>query len=539
MQVSLWVTSFANGGRGQRPGRVRRHRCRARCARDKMRRMDETGVEEAGVLAQARQRPDVIALRVDEDVYTYRELSDAARDLGYALHGLGVRRGDRVGILVPNSAEFFMATHACGRLGAIVVPVNIHFKADEAGWVITDSGATAVVVTRDLLPALEQVPDVPRLVVEDGWPAGTPEVDPPEVVGDAWPTTMAYTSGTTGRPKGVAMGPDDMRRRASGVVANREVWGIGAGTVHLMVGPAYHAGPSYWAQMHLAIGATVVVMRRWDAETALALIERWRVTTTHMVPANFQRILALPDHVRARYDVSSLKLVVHAAAPCPVPLKRAFMDYVGSDKVWEYYGASEGGGTVISPQEWLQKPGSVGKPFPGHRFLVLDDDGRELPPGEVGTLWVAPAGTSFEYHNDPEKTAAQYKGEFFTVGDAAYLDEDGYLFLADRKSDMVISGGVNIYPREIEECLLTHPEIVDCAVLGVPDDEWGEVLLAIVQPRDEGALVDDEVVAWVRDHLADFKRPRLVEFVAELPRDPNGKVRKPRLREAYLAERNR
>jgi len=278
-----------------------------------------------------------------------------------------------------------------------------------------------------------------------------------------------------------------------------------------------------------------VVMRRWDAETALALVERWGVTTTHMVPANFQRILALPDDVRDRYDISSLRLVVHAAAPCPVPLKRAFMEYVGADKVWEYYGASEGGGTVISPQEWLQKPGSVGKPFPGHRFLVLDDDGKELPPGEVGTLWVAPAGTSFEYHNDPEKTAAQYKGEFFTVGDAAYLDEDGYLFLADRRSDMVISGGVNIYPREIEECLLTHPEVVDCAVLGIPDDEWGEVLLAIVQPRRDGALSEDDVAGWVRDHMADYKRPRLVEFVAELPRDPNGKTRKPKLREAYLA----
>jgi long-chain acyl-CoA synthetase len=503
-----------------------------------MARMSDTGVEEAGVLAHARQRPEAVALRVDDDAYTYAELNGAARDLAHALHELGVRRGDRVGILVPNSAEFFVATHACGRLGAIVVPVNIHFKADEAGWVVSDSGATAVVVTRELVPALAQVPDIPRLVVEDGWPTGMPDVDPPEVIGDAWPTTMAYTSGTTGRPKGVAMGPDDMRRRAAGVSANRGVWGIGPDTVHLMVGPAYHAGPSYWAQMHLAIGATVVVMRRWDAETALGLIERWRVTTTHMVPANFQRILALPDDVRAGYDISSLQLVVHAAAPCPVPLKRAFMDFVGADKVWEYYGASEGGGTVISPQEWLQKPGSVGKPFPGHRFLVLDDDGRELPPGEVGTLWVAPAGTSFEYHNDPDKTAAQYRGEFFTVGDAAYLDEDGYLFLADRKSDMVISGGVNIYPREIEECLLTHPEIVDCAVLGVPDDEWGEVLLAIVQLRTEAALTEDDVVGWVRDHLADFKRPRLVEFVVELPRDPNGKVRKPRLREAHLAARS-
>jgi long-chain acyl-CoA synthetase len=499
--------------------------------------MDDTGTGVAGVVAQARRRPEAIALRVDDDVYTYGDLDAAARDLAHALHGVGVRRGDRVGVLVPNSAEFFVATHAIGRIGAIVVPVNIHFKADEAGWVVTDSGATAVVLTRDLLAALDQVPDVPRLVVEDGWPAGMPEVDPPEVIGDGWPTTMAYTSGTTGRPKGVAMGPDDMRRRAAGVAANRDQWGIGPDTVHLMVGPAYHAGPSYWAQMHLAIGATVVVMRRWDAETALALIARHGVTTSHMVPANFQRILALPDDVRDRYDISSLRLVVHAAAPCPVPLKRAFMDYVGADKVWEYYGASEGGGTVISPQEWLEKPGSVGRPFPGHEFLVLDDDGNELPPGEVGTLWVKPAGTSFEYHNDPEKTAAQYRDRFFTVGDAAYLDADGYLFLTDRKSDMVISGGVNIYPREIEECLLTHPDVVDCAVLGVPDDEWGEVLLAMVQPLAGASLTGDEVVAWVRERMADFKRPRIVEFVAELPRDPNGKVRKPKLREAYLARR--
>jgi len=254
-----------------------------------------------------------------------------------------------------------------------------------------------------------------------------------------------------------------------------------------------------------------------------------------MVPANFQRILALPDDVRGRYDLSSLKMVVHAAAPCPVPLKRAFMDFVGTEKVWEYYGASEGGGTVISPEEWLAHPGSVGRPFPGNEFVILDDDGHALLAGEVGTVWVKPAASSFEYHNDPEKTAAQHREGFFTVGDAGYLDEDGYLYLADRKSDMVITGGVNVYPREIEECLLRNPAVVDCAVLGVPDDEWGEVLYAIVQSAPGAALDEDGVVAWVREHMADFKRPRVVELVEELPRDPNGKVRKPKLREAYLA----
>ena len=499
--------------------------------------MNATEAPTAGLIAQARLRPDAPALVVDDDVWTFGRLGAAARDLGHALHALGVRRGDRVGILVPNSAEFFVATHACGRLGAIVVPINIHFKADEAGWLVSDSGATAVVVTRDLQDALSGVAATPRLIADDGWPADQPEVDTADVIGDGWPTTMAYTSGTTGRPKGVAMGPDDIRRRAVGAAGGGTRWGLDEHDVHLMVGPAYHAGPSYWAQMHLAFGASVVIMRRWHAEQALALIERHHVTTTHMVPANFQRILALPDDVRTAYDLTSLKLVVHAAAPCPVPLKRAFMDFAGADKVWEYYGASEGGGTVISPTEWLERPGSVGRPFPGNEFVILDDDGNQLAPGEVGTVWTRPADSSFEYHNDPEKTAAQHRGKFFTVGDAGSLDADGYLFLADRKSDMVISGGVNIYPREIEECLLQHLDVVDCAVLGVPDDEWGEILYALVQPR-VGANLDAETVsAWVRDHLADYKRPRIVEFTDELPRDPNGKVRKPKLREAYLARR--
>jgi long-chain acyl-CoA synthetase len=492
---------------------------------------------EAGLLAQARLRPDAPALIVDGAVTTFGELDGQARDLAHALAAAGVQRGDRVAVLVPNSREFFVATHAIGRLGGIVVPVNIHFKADEAGWIVADSGAAAVVASRDLLGALAGVPDVPRLVVEHGWPADQREVDAPEVIGDGWPTTMAYTSGTTGRPKGVAMGAADIRRRAVGAAAGGQRWGLDEHDVHLMAGPAYHSGPSYWAQMHLAFGASVVVMRRWDAAEALALVERHRVTTTHMVPANFQRILALPESVRNRFDLSSLKMVVHAAAPCPVPLKRAFMEFVGAEKVWEYYGASEGGGTVISPQEWIEHPGSVGKPFPGNEFVILDDDGNGLAPGEVGTVWVNPAASSFEYHNDEAKTAASHRDRFFTVGDAGYLDEDGYLYLTDRKSDMVITGGVNVYPREIEECLLGNDEIVDVAVLGVPDDEWGEVIYAMVQPAPGSTLDEAGVVAYVREHMADYKRPRIVELVAELPRDPNGKVRKPKLREAFVARR--
>jgi long-chain acyl-CoA synthetase len=500
---------------------------------------------EAGVIAQARVRPEHPSLRLGDEVRSYRELDDRSRRAAHALAALGVQRGDRVAVMVPNSIEYFEAIHGAGRLGAIVVPVNIHFKADEAGWVVSDSGATAVVVDEHLAPSLAAVPDVPHLVVGPGGSyeaalAGAPaagEVDPPEVVGDGWPTIMAYTSGTTGRPKGVAIGEGDFRRRADGVAASGLRWGLGPDDVHLLVGPSYHMGPLFWSQMHLAFGATVVIMPKWDPQQCLELIERWRVTNVHMVPANFTRLLALPEDVRTRYDLSSLKIVVHAAAPCPVPLKRAFMDFVGTDKVWEYFGASEGGGTVISPLEWLEHPGSVGKPFPGNEFAILDDDGNELPPGEVGTIWARPAESSFEYHNDPEKTAASHRGAWFTVGDAGYLDDDGYLYLTDRKSDMVISGGVNIYPREIEDSLFQHPDVVDCAVLGVPDDQWGEVLYAVVQRRAGSSLDADGVVAWCREHLADYKRPRIVEFVDELPRDPNGKVRKPRLREAWLARR--
>ncbi len=500
---------------------------------------------DAGIIAQSRIRPDHPALRLGETVRTYGELDDRARRAAHAQAARGVQRGDRVAVMVPNSIEYFEAIHGAGRLGAIVVPVNIHFKADEAGWVVSDSGATAVVVAEHLLPSLATVPDVPRLAVGPGGDyeaalADAPaagEVDPPEVVGDGWPTIMAYTSGTTGRPKGVAIGADDFRRRAAGVAGSGLRWGLGPDDVHLLVGPSYHMGPLFWSQMHLAFGATVVVMPKWDAQQCLELVERWSVTNVHMVPANFTRILALPEDVRARYDLSSLKIVVHAAAPCPVPLKRAFMDFVGAEKVWEYFGASEGGGTVISPEEWLEHPGSVGRPFPGNEFAILDDDGNELQAGEVGTIWARPAESSFEYHNDPDKTAASHRGTWFTVGDAGYLDADGYLYLTDRKSDMVISGGVNVYPREIEDSLYTHPEVVDCAVLGVPDDQWGEVLYAVVQRTAGSSLDADGVVAWIREHLADYKRPRIVEFVDELPRDPNGKVRKPLLREAWLARR--
>ncbi len=498
---------------------------------------------EYGLVAQARRRPGHPALVLGSETRTYAELDERVRLVATALHRLGVRAGDRVGVMQPNSFEWFEAVHGAGRLGALAVPVNIHFKAGEVGWILTDSEAKAVIVAPELVSSLEQVKELPQLVT--GEETGSyeealrraRESRQPDVEGappDGWPTTMVYTSGTTGRPKGVVPGKNDLRRTAEGTALMGAAWKFGPDDVHLMVGPAYHSGPGQFAQTHLALGATVVVMPRWDAQTCLELIERHRVTTTHMVPSNFVRILDLPADVRRRYDLSSLRVVVHAAAPCPVPVKREFMDLVGADKVYEYFGATEGGGTTISPQEWLAHPGSVGKPFAGNDVLVLDDEGRPLPPREVGQIYVKPSGEPFRYHRDEAKTAGAFRGSHFTVGDMGYLDEDGYLYLTDRKADMVISGGVNIYPREIEDVLYLHPGIADCTVFGVPDPDWGEVLVAMVQPSAGAELSDADVIEWCRANLADYKRPRVVAFVEELPRDPNGKIAKHRLRQAVI-----
>ncbi len=489
--------------------------------------------EAYGIGLHARLRPDHPALVVGDRARSYAELEDRILSASGVLSGMGVEESDRVGVMLPNSAEWFEVVHASGRLGATAVPVNIHFKSAEAGWILVDSGARVVVTTSDLVSNLTEVHDLPRLTIGEHYDSAMREQDSaarPHRPLDGWPTTMVYTSGTTGKPKGVVPGGGDLRRTAVGMAGMVERWGLGRDDIHLMVGPAYHSGPAAWAQGHLALGATVVVMGSWDAEECLALVERYRVTSTHMVPSNFVRILELPERVRDRYDLSSLRVVVHAAAPCPVPVKRRFMDLVGPDKVFEYFGATEGGGTRISPGEWLEHPGSVGKAFPGNEIVILDDTGNALPSGEVGQVYMRTGGEPFRYHGDPEKTSNAFRGSFFSVGDMGYLDSDGYLFLTDRKSDMVISGGVNIYPREIEDVLLLHPAVADCAVYGKPDPRWGESLVAMIQPRAGAVLEEDEVVGWCRERLADYKRPRAVIFVDLLPRDPNGKVAKHRLR---------
>ena len=357
---------------------------------------------------------------------------------------------------------------------------------------------------------------------------------------------MLYTSGTSGRPKGV-------RRPLTGLdpdvaTGAQSTWFFGLfglapydDHVHLCGSPLYHTAVLNFAAISIQLGHTVVLMDRWDPEQALAHIERYRVTHTHTVPTQFRRMLALPGEVRTRYDTGSLRAVIHSAAPCPAEIKRRMIDWLGPVIV-EYYAATEGGGTLITSAEWLRKPGSVGLPWLGSQVKVLDPAGHEVAPGQQGLVYMKMGTSDFAYYKDEEKTRAARAGGLFTVGDIGYQDEDGYLFLCDRSSDMIISGGVNIYPAEIEAELSCHPAVADVAVFGIPHEDWGEEIKAVVQPA-EGAEPGPELTQELQDYLAGrlakYKLPRTIDYVAELPRDPNGKLYKRRLRDPYWADRDR
>jgi long-chain acyl-CoA synthetase len=350
--------------------------------------------------------------------------------------------------------------------------------------------------------------------------------------------TMLYTSGTTGRPKGVYrrrpppahLGAPVMR--AAAVDPTRDL--------ALCTGPLYHAAPlAFNLALPLLLGMPVLLMERFDAEETLRLVETHRVTHTHMVPTMFHRLLALPEAVRARYDLSSLRFVLHGAAPCPVHVKQALLEWLGP-VVYEYYAATEGGGTFIGPKEWLERPGSVGRPVDGEQLVVLDGEGKELPPGQVGTVYIrAPEVGRFEYFKAPEKTDGAYRGDLFTMGDLGYFDEDGYLFLTGRSAELIISGGVNVYPAEVDAVLLMHPAVADAATVGVPDPEWGESVRAVVRLEPgyaRGPELAERLREHCRAHLAGYKCPRGIDFAEALPRNEAGKLQRHKLRERYLRE---
>ncbi len=505
----------------------------------------------------AVERRDHPAVICGDERRTYGELDQRASALARALTERGVLAGDRVGIMLPNSIPFVESLAATAKLEASSLTVNWHLRADELSWILGDSGARVLIAHRSLVDVVTAAFDGLRhldrpsvLFVGDGAADDATSSRPGDdgyeeaiaaADGEAlpylWPTSwpVVYTSGTTGRPKGVVHGagavPEVMEMAQEGLVA---LWGYRAEDVHLVAGPLYHAGPSGYANTTLYVGGTVVVMPEWDARAFLAAVEHHRVTTTFLTPAHLIRLLEVPEAERAAFDLSSLRHVIHAGAPCPVPVKERALAALPDTEVWELYGMSEGGATRVSPQEWRERPGTVGRPWPGVEIRIVDPDiGAPLGPHATGLIYVKPAWGRFEYHDDPDKTAAAWRSDDFTVGDVGHLDDDGYLYVTDRRSDMVIRAGVNLYPREVEEVLHRHPDVVDCAVFGVPDERDGEHLKAVVEARRP--ISAEGLQAWCRERLDPYKCPSEVAFVSELPRDPNGKVLKRHLREAARA----
>ncbi|MEV0899141.1 acyl-CoA synthetase [Actinoplanes sp. NPDC049802] len=505
-----------------------------------------------GMWTIAAEQPQLAAI-VDPDgrTLTYGELAAEADRIGRGLRDAGLEAGDTIALLLPNGADILTAYFAAAQIGLHVVPLNRHLTAAELGYILRDCGARAFIAhprfadaARDAGGHVEHryaTGDIPGFLPLATLGAGGSGRPSPRTLG----ALMVYTSGTSGRPKGV-------RRPLLGLDPDQvppvSLWFFGLfglrpfdGHVHLCCSPLYHTAVMNFAIISVQFGHTVVVMDHWDAEEFLRLVQEHRVTHSHMVPTQFRRLLALPAHVRQPYDVSSMRAMIHGAAPCPQPVKRDMLDWFGP-VVIEYYGASEGGGTLITAAEWLQRPGSVGRAWPGSRVRVLDDDGKDRPPGEPGTVYLQMGDFTFEYHGDAEKTRASWRDRMFTVGDIGYLDDDGYLYLCDRAADVIITGGVNVYPAEIENELAVHPAVADAAVFGIPHDEWGEEIKAVVLPApgiEPGPALTTELLAFLTGRLARFKLPRTVDYVTELPRDPNGKLYKRHLRDPYWAGRDR
>ncbi len=492
-----------------------------------------------GVVAHATADPGRPAIIANGTVRTYGELCDRARRLARVLTGLGAGPGRPVASVLPNGVEPFEVATAAAMVGAPFLPVNWHLKAAELEYLLSDAGVGAVVGHSDLaaeleaaLPSLAGV-GAPMLVGADYEERiNATDVDPALDSGPG-PEFVFYTSGTTARPKGVIHGGlGDLAVRRAGMEGQALLWNWSPDDVYVMSGPSYHASHAGWGMTSLYVGATMVVPARFDARGFLSDIERYRGTRSFMVPSHFIRILEIPAAERAAIDTSSLSLIVHAAAPCPIAVKRRMIEEFPTTEIHELYGASEGGATRISPAEWLERPGSVGLPWPGVEVRIVGQDGAPAGPGEDGVVWIRPpGGHRFTYRNDPDATEKAWRDDAFSVGDIGHLDEAGYLTITDRVSDMVLWGGVNIAPREVEEVLFDHPAVVDCAVFGIPDERDGEHLKAVVELRRP--VTTDELAAFVRERLADYKVPHVFEIVDELPRDPNGKVLKRLLRQAH------
>lgn len=502
-----------------------------------------------GVWRVAAERPeDTAIIEADGRRTTFADLVGEAHRVAHSLRELGLGAGDGVAAMTPNRREFLAVYLAAMETGLYFVPVNFHLVADEVAYILSNSGSVILVADeryagvasaaaeragvaeghRFALGSITGFAPYERLTV--GKPS---EFVTKPVLGEA----MSYTSGSTGRPKGI--------RRPLGhgdVLATYELTAaltLGPepavpGSAHLVCGPLYFRGPFIPAMVALHMGQTLVLSDRWTAAGMLDMVQRYRVTSTYLVPTMIHRLLRLPGPNRAAADISSLRYVLHSAAPCPVAEKRALLDWLGPI-VHETYGGTEGGGTYVSPEEWLERPGTIGRAWPGAEIRVLDEEGKDCPPGVTGTVYIKPTSPDFGYHNDPEKTAAAKRGRLHTLGDLGYLDDDGYLFLRGRRSDLIISGGANVYPAEVESVLLRHPSVEDVAVFGIPDLEWGQRVHALVVPAEgtDATKLAADLEAHCREYLAGYKVPRSVEVRQSLPRTSAGKINKPSLQAPY------
>jgi long-chain acyl-CoA synthetase len=485
---------------------------------------------------------------------TYRQLEDRSNQVAQMLRRLGLAAGDHIALLIENHPAYFEICFGAHRAGIIFTAMSTRLTAGEAAYIIGNCEAKLLITSRAMgelaTQLLPQTAGLTHRLMLDGTQAGheayeTAVADCPatRITDETAGGDMLYSSGTTGRPKGVFVPPDEPAIDAPNPLIGicMKLYGMGTGSVYLSPAPLYHAAPLRFSMTSIRLGGTCVVMEHFDAEDFLRQVERHKVTHTQLVPTMFVRMLKLPPEARNRHDLSSLRIAIHAAAPCPVPVKSQMIAWWGP-VIWEYYAGTEGNGmTMVGSQDWLAHPGTVGRAVIG-KLRICDDDGNELPAGTAGTIYFA-EGRPFSYHNDADKTAgSRNRHGWTTLGDIGYVDGEGFLFLTDRKAHMIISGGVNIYPQEAENLLITHPRVLDCAVIGVPNEEFGEEVKAVVQPRDmrdvagPGAkALEAELIAFCRESLSPIKCPRSIDFEEELPRHPTGKLYKRLLRDRYWA----
>ncbi|MEO6888096.1 MAG: AMP-binding protein [Ktedonobacteraceae bacterium] len=492
--------------------------------------------------AHALMQPQAIALICGERTLTYAEFNARSRRVANALLGLGVQPNDRVAVMAHNSIELLEVATGLAKLGAMPVLLNYRLREHEIAYIVNDCGASVVIAGPDLVEVVEkaraEVPGrVTYICIGDTLPAGwlsyedllaTASEEVPTSAGGLG-SAISYTSGTTGKPKGAyrprGVEPQD-------IIPVIQEFGLAPQDVHLLAGPYYHSAPSAFTNIHLLLGSTIVIMPKYDPVEALRLIDRHKVTTTFMAPTLLQRLVDVDADVFARYDVGSLRTIILGGAPCPYVLKERAIQRFG-EHLWEFYGATETAFvTILRPEDQLRKHGSCGKVGPGQEIRLLDAAGNEVPDGTPGEMWSRFSSLA-QYYNKPEATARSMKDGFFSVGDIAYRDAEGYYYICDRKIDMIISGGANIYPAEIEAVLVAHPAVADAAVIGVPDTLWGETVKAVVQLRPGASATADEMITFCGEQLADYKKPRSVDFVAEMPRNPTGKLLKTQIRAPY------